>query len=854
MDKKSKKKNSTGRKDDITKVYKIKPEKKPKKQKKPSKHPKLRLFFKIFFTTLFLLIIIGGGILAGAFFGAFGDEFTISEELLAVNYSNSVMVDINGNVITSLSGEENREVISLDEMSQYLPKAFVAIEDERFYEHSGVDIKRTLSATFKYLLSKIGIGEASYGGSTITQQVVKNITGEDERDWTRKVKEIGRAYNIEQMLSKNQILELYLNLVFLGDKAYGVQVASRYYFNKNASELDLAESAFLAGINHMPNAYIPFGADEETMENIKYRTKTVLNKMLELGDKITQEEYDAAIAKVDAGLPFEQGEISKTVFSYHTDAAIEQIITQLQEENGWDNRKVAENYLFGGGFTIYTTQNTDIQNVMEAEFMKDKYIKNSNQIEGTTSQAAMVIIDHKTGYVLGTVGGLGEKTVARGQNRATQSPRQTGSSMKPIAVLAPGLEKGTLTAGSVYDDVPVRYGTYDPKNYNYYRGLVTVRYAIETSQNIPMVKALADIGPDYSLEFLRECGISTLDFEKDSNLPLALGGVTNGITPLEMAGAYAMVANDGVYIEPTFYTKVVDSNGNTVLEPKQETKRLMSEQNAYILKSILTQPVLTGTATNCRISGMDVAAKTGTTDKDYDRWLCGFTPYYTAATWYGYDYNEVVYFSGNPSGQIWASVMKEIHANLEGKRFERPTGITTAYICRDSGLIATGACEEDPRGNQGYTEVFVSGTQPTKSCSCHQKVKICNETGKIATEYCTDFTEKVFITRTDAATNTSWRSASDAKYMLPEGTCTVHTTPPKEEPKEPEEPEKKPDKDPEKDPDKKPDESEDPDEDENKNNTNSSNNNSDTNKNNNTNDVNNTDGASTNEAYTNTQR
>ena len=381
MDKKSKKKNSTGRKDDITKVYKIKPEKKPKKQKKPSKHPKLRLFFKIFFITLFLLIIIGGGILAGAFFGAFGDEFTISEELLAVNYSNSVMVDINGNVITSLSGEENREVISLDEMSQYLPKAFVAIEDERFYEHSGVDIKRTLSATFKYLLSKIGIGEASYGGSTITQQVVKNITGEDERDWTRKVKEIGRAYNIEQMLSKNQILELYLNLVFLGDKAYGVQVASRYYFNKNASELDLAESAFLAGINHMPNAYIPFGADEETMENIKYRTKTVLNKMLELGDKITQEEYDAAIAKVDAGLPFEQGEISKTVFSYHTDAAIEQIITQLQEENGWDNRKVAENYLFGGGFTIYTTQNTDIQNVMEAEFMKDKYIKNSNKRE-----------------------------------------------------------------------------------------------------------------------------------------------------------------------------------------------------------------------------------------------------------------------------------------------------------------------------------------------------------------------------------------------------------------------------------------------------------------------------------------
>ncbi len=730
----------------------------------------------IFLLTMLILAGIAFGIIYGII-----KEAKLDVADLALKYENSVVLDKDGKTIAVLSGTENRKPVKISEMSEYLPKAFVAIEDERFYDHMGVDLKRTIGATAKYALSKIGIGSSSYGGSTITQQVIKNITEEKDRTWQRKVKEIARAYYIEKELSKDQILELYLNLIFMGGNTniYGVEVASNYYFSKSAKDLSLAESAFFAGINNTPNSYDPFIEDnEEVLIKIKNRTTVVLNKMKELG-YINNEEYDTAIAEVEAGLKFNKGTITQTVYSYHTDAAILQIINQLMEEKNL-NYDAAQLYLYGGGFTIYTTQDSNMQEIMQTEFEKDKYLvsgrdKNKDgSLKNEHAQAGMTLIDHTKGYVLATCGGLGKKTTALGYNRGTQLVKQTGSSMKPIAVLVPGIDKGIITAASVFDDVP--YSIY--KNYSNYRGLITVRYAIESSQNIPMVKAMQNIGTQTSIEYLKNLGITGL-VDADNNLGLALGGLTNGTNPLEMAAAYGAIANDGVYIKPTFYTKVVDGDGNTVLEPKQESRVVMSPATAYIIKEILTQPVKTGTSTHCAISGISTAAKTGTTNDDYDRWLCGFTPYYTAATWYGFDNQETVRgWSLSPSSQIWASVMKQVHKGLDGKTFAetRPSNVVTATVCKCSGLLATEDCKNDPRGNQSYTEYFVKGTVPTKTCDCHVKVELCKETGLLATDFCPEKEEKVFITRRDYETNTAWKSATDAKYTLTiKDTCNVHT-------------------------------------------------------------------------------
>lgn len=754
---------------DETKKYKVEG-KKGKKSKNKKKNTKARKIIKITLLVILLAILIATGVMVGMIYGVVKEAKLDASELV-LKYENSVLLDSEGNTLAVLIGTENRIPVKLSEMSPYLRKAFVDIEDERFYEHSGVDVKRTLGATFKFALSKIGIGSANYGGSTITQQTIKNITDEDARTWQRKVKEIARAHYIEQELSKDQILELYLNVIFMGGNTniYGVEVASKYYFSKSAKDLSLAESAFLAGINNTPNSYNPFVDDNEAvLERIKNRTTTVLNKMKELGS-ITSEEYDVAIAEVQEGLKFNKGTIAQNVYSYHTDAAIQQIIRQIMKEKDL-NYEAAQLYLYGGGYTIYTTQNTSLQNAMNEEAQKSKYM---NTKDGEASQAGMVLLDHKTGHVLAVMGGLGEKTTSMGLNRGTQLVKQTGSSMKPLAVVAPGIDSGVITAATVYDDVPYKaYKNYD----NRFKGLLTIRYAIEDSRNIPMLKGIQTVGTEKALEFCKSLGFSNLDDEIDNQIGLALGGLRHGASPLEMAAAYGAIANDGVYIEPTFYTKVVDGDGNIVFEPHQETRTVMSSSAAYVVKEILTQPVKSGTATACAIPGMSVAAKTGTTDNDYDRWLCGFTQYYTAATWYGYDNHRTVSgWSLSPATQIWASIMKQAHSGLKGKTFAetRPANVTTATICRDSGLLPNENCKDDQRGDRTYTEYFVKGTVPTKKCTTHVKVKICKQSGLLANEFCEDVEEQVFITRNPK--DTGWKSATDAKYMLTiTKECDIH--------------------------------------------------------------------------------
>lgn len=800
MKKKNKKKSvkripENGNDMEQTKRYKI----------KRKKHPKVRKAIKITILIVLFAIIIAAGIFFGKIYGIFKDaKLDINE--VVIEGENSIVNDMNGNIIAELSGDENRETISLSEMSQYIPKAFVAIEDERFYDHSGVDIKRTAAATITYVLNK---GKSSFGGSTITQQLVKNLTEEDDRTWQRKVKEMARAYYIEQELSKPQILELYLNLIFLGGKAYGVEVASNYYFSKSASELTLAESAFLAGINNSPNLYDAFSTEQDDIDKINKRTRIVIEKMYELGKEnpshksaITEEEYKTAVAELENGLLFNRGTITQIVYSYHTDAAISQVKKELKEKYGWTDEYV-NYYVKSGGLTIYTTQNTDFQKLMEEEVKKEKYIEYSKyqkDEEGNSviAQTAMVLIDHKTGYVLATVGGIGEKTSSFGLNRATQSVRQPGSTMKPLAVLCPGIDNGIITAGSVFDDIPYSTGKYAGyKNYGYsYTGLTTLRHNTAQSKNIPMLKAINEIGVERSVEFLKNAGITSIQ-EHQKNMTIALGSAE--VSPLEMAAAYAAIANDGVYIEPTFYTKVVDSDGKVVLESEQETRTIMSTATAYIVKEVLTEVVRSGAGYYAAISGISVGVKTGTSSDDADRWFCGFTPYYTAATWYGYDANrETVRSSTNPSGKIWDGVMEQIHEGLAGAKFAdtRPNNVTTATICKSSGKLATDVCRNDPRGNQVYTEYYIKGTVPTETCDCHVSVDICTETGLLAGEFCTNRETKIFITRPETETG-NWSKAADAQYMLTiTETCTKHMAPVEPEvpviPSEPEIPEAPP--------------------------------------------------------------
>lgn len=741
---KTKRTNKETNKNTATKKKNVK-EKNSNKKKKANQ--KFKLILKILLILFLLLCVVGAGIIAAMFFGLFGDEFEITKEELTSGSSDTVVYDIDNNEIASLSAKEKRKKISLSEMPQYLPKAYIAIEDKRFYSHSGVDIKRTAGA-----ILGVVTGNSSYGGSSITQQLVKNITDDKQRSGiagvTRKLKEWTKAIQIERMISKDQILELYLNIIFVGGpELHGVELGSIYYFNKNAKDLDLAECAFLAGINHSPNAYNPYNDNldqEKVAKSTKDRTLTVLKEMKNQGLIENEDEYNNAVAKVESGLKFEKGNTGgQYQYSYHTEAAIEQIVEQVMEEKGV-SKSFAEDYVYGSGLKIYTTQNSTIQSRVEEEFAKTKYQisgreKNSEtgKLKNDHTQSAIVIIDNSTSQVVAVGGELGNN-LATGMNRATDAVRQTGSSMKPLADVVPGLQEKIITAATVYDDKKTNFGgTYEPGNYNNEKGLINIRSCIRTSQNIPMVKIMAELTPKKSVEYLEKMGITTLGNE---TLPLAIGGMNIGITPLEMAGAYAAIANDGVYTKPTFYTKVVDNNGNTVLTPNQPKTKVISEQNAYISRSIMKEPTLSGgTATYCSISGMETCAKTGSTDSYKDRWLCGMTPYYTAACWWGFDTPEpLTYANGsvysvdgrNPAGQMWASIMKDIHKGLTNKNFNKPTsGLTQASVCKITGCLATNSCTDK------YTEIFTTDNLPQK-CEGHGTQRICQVSGKVANEYC----------------------------------------------------------------------------------------------------------------------
>lgn len=782
-------KNAKKEENELEKTKKYKPRKAKKKNEgKEKKVKKKKIWKKLLLGVIILfalIAIIGVAVVIGIFSSS---KYKVSRDELIIKNFNTKVLDSEENVIATLNGDENRKWVPIDQMPEYLPKMFIALEDERYYSHRGVDIKRTVGATLGFVF---GGGSSSYGGSTITQQLIKNTFKDDDNSGVagiqRKIREIARAYNTEKVLSKNEILELYLNKIFMGGTYYGVQTASEYYFSKNVQDLSLAEAAYLVAINTSPNAYEPFSEEPEKIDRIKTKTKIVIEKFKEqasiLEYELTEEAYNTAITEIDNGLAFKKGVVTTgaNAYTYHTAAAIEQIINELQEEKQL-TYDAARAMIYNNGYTIYTTQKTSVQNAMQEEYVKDKYIKTSKKTKDENgnfvhSQSAMVIIDHTNGQVIGTMGGLGTDSLTSGQNRATQSTRQPGSSIKPISVIAPALEKGVVVASTVFDNSTTTFGgRFTPSSST--SGLTTVRHGIEISSNIMQCKILSLLGVRNSMTFAKNMGLSTLvtseedsEHNDESLASMALGGLTKGVSPLEMAAAYAAVANNGQYISPTFYTKVLDSDGNVIIESKQETREVMSAQNAYVLKEILTEPVTGngGTATTCWISGMEVGAKTGTTNDNFDRWLCGITPYYAAATWTGFDKNEDInrYYYGNPSAQLWGTIMRAIHKELPSKRFDRPSGVVTAKICMDSGYVATESCARTE------TEYFVKGTVPG-ACGGHEKIKICKETGKIATENCKDVEEKTTITKPAKENTSLWVTKDDKKYDVPTENCDVH--------------------------------------------------------------------------------
>ena len=634
----------------------------------------------------------------------------------------SIVFDTEGNIIAEIGNSKKTKNISLENIPDNIKNAYISIEDQRFYSHSGVDLPRTTAAIFSYIRN---LGSSSFGGSSITQQLVKNLTGDSSSSITRKVNEWIKAFALEGILEKDEILEAYLNIIYVGPNIYGVGLGANYYFDKEIQELSLAESAFLAGINNSPNSYNPFG-EKDTSEKIKVRTSAVLNKMKEL-NYIDETKYQEAIRELNDGLKFKQGKIPDTsknnIYSYHTDALLNEVIADISEKKNIST-DFATNYIEMGGLRIYSTQDSKVQTAIEKELSKPQYTLRSTQNPPATSQAAMVVINHYNGQVVGCVGGIGKKDTSRGFNRATQALRQTGSAGKPLAVLVPALEEKIITASSIYNDEPTTFddGTeegYSPTDYNRYQGTITVRNAVESSQNIPFVKILEQLTPAKSIEYMEKLGITTLT-EVDNNLNLALGGLDKGISPLEMATAYSTIANNGIYIEPTFYTKIENSADRIVLKTKQESHKAISKEVAFIVQSLLKEPVNgeIGTAKYCKINNIDVAAKTGTTNDDFDRWLCGFTPYYAAATWFGFDINETIHFNNkNPSGQIWSNVMKSIHSDLPGRQFAVPSKIVSENICPITGLVATDICKN------AYLEHFEKGTVPTKECTDHSNVQ-----------------------------------------------------------------------------------------------------------------------------------
>ena len=822
-------------------------------QKLDKKSTKVRHKFGVIFWKCILVLVIIVGVVGissgvGVMKGIIDSAPDISEiDVTPTGYSTTVLASDGTEISTLVASGANRKYVTIDEIPQSLQDAFVAIEDERFYEHNGIDMQSILRA------AATGIAHGfhfSQGGSTITQQLIKNnvlTTWTSESSFIeslqRKIQEQYLAVELEKKVDdKKWILENYMNSINLGANTLGVQAASEKYFGKDVSELTLSESAVIAGITQNPAKYNPITHPDQNAE----RRERVLNNMLEQG-YISQSEYDEAMDDDVYDRISEHNAVDDTsINSYFVDALIDDVFSDLIDK-GYSETE-AYKMIYQGGLTIQSTQDLELQKICDEEAnnldnypttpkysftlyfqvkssdgtltsysnqtMLSYYKKATNNedysinfdtedecyaaiaqyeqdvlnpgdeiVEGSEyvtitlqPQVALTLMDQSTGEVKAMVGGRGDKSGNRTWNRATDTCRQPGSTFKIIGCYAAALDAGGLTLASVQDDAPFTVGSKQFHNYdNSYRGYTNLRTAITNSINIVTVKTLQEIGVDLGYEYAENFGITTLT-DTDKNLSLALGGLTKGVTNIELTGAYATIANSGTYLEPKLYTVVYDHDGNVLLDKSdtQDTRQVLKDTTAWLLTDAMKDVMTSGTGTRAYFgSTMAQAGKSGTTTSNRDCLWAGYTPYYTCVVWGGYDDNSKQAGSNTTYPKnIWKAVMSRVHEGLEYKDFPTPSGITSATVCSKSGLLPIeGTCDSDPRGSMLITEYFDASTVPSDLCDHHVTLTICNDTGTLANAYCPNTTTSVYIVGGEEGT-------ADSDYLAREdllnSQCTIH--------------------------------------------------------------------------------
>lgn len=754
-------------------------------------------FIRVLFVSLIALCIAVTCLGVGSFRGVIDTAPDVDDiDIMPLGYA-TFLYDDAGNQIRKLAApDSNRLPVTLDQIPVDLQHAVVAIEDERFYEHNGIDVKGILRAGMKALTT----GDFSEGASTITQQLLKNNvftnwTSESTQleRFTRKIQEQYLAVQVEKKTDKDTILENYLNTINLGAGSYGVQAAARQYFDKDVWDLNLSECATLAGITQNPTKFNPIINPDSNRK----RRKEVLQHMLDQ-NYITQDQYDETLAddvysRIQAAQE-KNSSTENTVYTYFEDELTDQIINDLMNIKGY-TKKQATNLLYSGGLKVYTTQDSKIQNILDEEYADPSNYPdtvqyeldyaltvtdpNGNQVnyskemlqlyfqnedpdfdllfdspeDGQTyvdkykasilangskvlaervnfapqPQSSMSVIDQHTGYVKALIGGRGEKTASLTLNRATDTTRQPGSTFKIVSTYAPALNEKGMTLATTFEDEPYEYPDGSPVNNatRSYNGTTTIRTAIQNSINVVAVKCLEKVTPELGLKYLDNFGFTTLahgteadkdangNVWSDANLATALGGITRGVTNVELCASYAAIANNGNYIKPIYYTKILDHNGNVLIENTAAERSVIKESTAFLLTSAMEDVVKQGTGTACQLDNMPVAGKTGTTEAYNDLWFVGYTPYYTCAVWSGYDNNEKLPdYARNFHKALWKKVMTRIHEGLPSKEFEKPASVEKLSVCEETGLLPRAGCPV-------ITEYFDVGTMPTEYCDQH---------------------------------------------------------------------------------------------------------------------------------------
>lgn len=784
-----------------------------------------------------------------------------SLEMMPEGYATTIYDAEHHQTQTLMGSDANREYVELSQIPESVQHAFVAIEDARFYEHYGVDMKGILRAVYSGISTDEGLQQ---GASTITQQLLKNqvFGGGNEKTFftklSRKVQEQYLAVQLENKMSKDQILEYYLNTINLGQNTLGIQTASKRYFNKDISQITLSESAVLASIAQNPTQYNPISQPQNNSE----RRKIVLKKMLEQ-KYIEEEEYEDALAddiytKIE-NVNQKKSTLKENVNSYYVDAVIDSVLEDLKQKLGYTETQ-AYNAIYRGGLKIYSCQDQKLQEICDDVISDDanyptgtksylSYHLSVQEVDGTVNeytenniknyfeesgkeislyfdhkssakkyikkfrramllaggtvqaeqthmikqpQASFVLMEQSTGKIRAVVGGRGDKMANRTLNRATASMRQPGSTFKILSTYLPALDSCGMTLGTVQDDAPYQYDGTKIKVHNWngeaYRGLTTLRAGIVNSMNIVTVKAFEQVTPQTGFDYLNNLHFTTLVVERkdeegkvytDLQLPTALGGLTDGVTNLELTAAYASIANSGKYNKPIFYSKVVDYYGNVLLENKEESTRVMKESTAWLLTDAMEEVITGGTGKALALENPDIAlaGKTGTTSDNSDYWFEGYTPYFTAGIWTGYD-SELQQQDGNYHKKMWKEIMDRVHQEKDCQKqgFEKPEGIVSSKICIKCGNQAVmGLCDEAYGGSAMRVEYFAKGSEPKKKCDCHVKYKVCRSSGQMATTRCSDQNcyYQVYLKKEESA------ETMDSPYLVPERLsvfCEIHGT------------------------------------------------------------------------------